>query len=629
MIGELSLHYEGYGFVVPLAPKEPDVFIPARLIGDALHGDVVEVKTRKGRKGLLEGEVVRVVTRGLKQLVGRLELAGKKWCVVSEDARVRHRLYLTAAPRIAHAGDYVVARIVGYPAGEKPMTGEVIEKLPERGTLPAEIEYVIAKHQWPKNFPAEVNEEAAVIGRRGLAGSSDSRHDLRSLPFVTIDGEDAKDFDDAVCAKNLPNGHIQLWVAIADVSHYVQPRSALDKEAYARSTSVYFPGRVLPMLPEILSNDLCSLRPNEDRLAMVAELELDKNGEVAKENFYSAIFQSHARLTYTFVKRLLVDQEPSLRDEARELLPMLETLSEAAHRLKAMRDRRGSLDFDLPEPEIILDLTGGIENIEKSSRHWAHQIIEELMIAANESVARFLTRKKIGCLYRVHDGPDPEKIQRFYKMVQVLGYKGKLSQPVTPKGLSNILKHFKNHPEERFINSVMLRSLAQAVYSPQNLGHFGLGSDCYCHFTSPIRRYPDLVVHRLLKGHSPGGGLQEMATQTSRQERKAMEAEREMVALHKSLFLQQKLGESYEGIISHVTRFGFFVELFDYFVEGLVTKESLPGDFYLFDEEKMALKGKKRGKVFKIGAKVRIIIDEVKLSERRAFFKLLDTPQKG
>ncbi len=463
---------------------------------------------------------------------------------------------------------------------------------------------------------------------------------MRHLPFVTIDGDDAKDFDDAVCAEKLPDGHIRVWVAIADVSHYVLPHSALDREAYERATSVYFPGRVLPMLPEILSNDLCSLKPNEDRLALVAEWELDKNGETLRENFYPAVFQSNARLTYTLVRKLLVDQEPPLRQAMQKLLPMLEIVSEAAERLKKLKTKRGSIDFDLPEPEIILDMTGGIEHIEKSERNWSHMIIEELMIAANEAVARFLTDKKVGCVYRAHDGPDPEKIRNFYKVAQRLGYKGHFRFPVSNQTLVDILRFFKDHPESRMINILLLRSMAQAVYSANNIGHFGLASDCYCHFTSPIRRYPDLIVHRLLKqalfsktsARAPErpSVLEEMASHCSKMERRAMEAEREMLALHAALFMQSKVGEVCEGIIAHVTKFGFFVELLDYFVEGLVPIQNLPGDYYVFDEEHLCLKGKKQKKVFKIGDKVKIEVSEVKLAERRTFFNFLtvSTAQK-
>lgn len=639
VIGELSLHFEGYGFVTQGKPGAPDIFVPARSIGDAMHGDTVEVSVRPSKRGLFEGEVLKVLERRLKQMVGRLELSGREWVVLSEDRRVHQSLRLLRPPKGAHPGDYVVARITQYPSGKRGLAGEMIEKLPTRGNLFSEVEYVIAKHQLPKVFPKGVEKEAETIqSRRDLGGEAEGRCDLREKKFVTIDGEDAKDFDDAVYAEKLSNANIRLWVAIADVSHYVRPGSQLDQEAYERGTSVYFPGRVLPMLPEPLSNDLCSLRPNEDRLAMVAELEINPERGIVSECFYSAIFQSQARLTYTLVKKILLDQEEEVRKEYHHFVPMLEILSETAKRLHQNREERGSLDFDLPEPEIVLDMTGGIEDIERASRHWGHQIIEELMIAANEAVARFLTRKRVGCLYRIHEGPNPEKMRHLYQILHRLGYRGRFHFPVSSKTLGKALNFFKGHSEERFVNSVLLRSLAQAVYSETNMGHFGLGSDCYCHFTSPIRRYPDLVVHRLLKralqqGQQGLGSapkiLKETGEYSSRQERRAMEAEREMIALHQALFLRQKLGENFEGIISHVTKFGFFVELIDYFVEGLVPKESLPGDQYHYDEEHLCLRGKNRQKMFKIGNPVRIQVEDVKLSERRAFFKLLDPKERA
>lgn len=642
LIGELSLHYEGYGFVVSPKPGQADVFVPARFLQDCLPGDTVEVEVRPGRRGLLEGKVVRIVKRGLSRIVGRLEQHGEKWVLLSEDQRVRHRMLLKTAPlHDCRSGDYVVAAITQYPHAEKPLQGEVVQKLPPRGGLRAEIEYVIAKHQLPQTFPPAVLHSAKQAeGRRETIKEEGAhRRDLRSLPFVTIDGEDAKDFDDAVCAQALGPERWKIWVAIADVSHYVAARSALDEEALARATSVYFPGRVLPMLPEALSNDLCSLKPNEDRLALVAEWELDTGGGIFKEQFYPAVFQSQARLTYQIVKKILEDRDPAERAQYAALVPMLETLSAAAGVLKAGRSRRGSLDFDLPEPEIVLDFTGGISDIEKAERFWSHQIIEELMIAANEAVARFLTERKTGCLYRVHEGPDPEKIRSFYKLVQRLGYKGHFPKGFSGKGLQHILAFFKGHSEERLVNTMLLRSMAQAVYSERNLGHFGLSSRCYCHFTSPIRRYPDLIVHRLLKsalredGSSKQGGekwkagLASIAEQSSLMERKAMAAEREMLSLHQTLFMQDKKGNIFEGVISHVTRFGFFVELLEYFVEGLVLKGDLPGST-TFDESHLTLRSSghkgSKGRSFKIGDRGRIQVQEIQVPERRVTFKWLD-----
>lgn len=625
LIGELSLHYEGYGFVVSSQPNTPDIFVPARAMGSALHGDIVEVKIRASKKGLYEGQITRVLGHGLKQIVGRLHRSGSNWFVLAEDQRVRHRMHIEPAPAGFQGGEYVVARITRYPEVSTPLTGEVVEKLPKRGTLVSEVEYVIAKHQWPKFFPQRILEESSALSTRYQVPST-KRNDLRSLPFVTIDGSDAKDFDDAVYVEPLEDGNLRLYAAIADVSHYVRPGSPLDEEAYARGTSVYFPGRVLPMLPEALSNDLCSLKPNEDRPVMVAQMEIDPNGHVRNETFYPAVFRSHARLTYSAVQKMLDAGEGSLLTEVGRL-------SEAARRLKSLRNERGSLDFDLPEPEIVLDFTGGIEDIEKAERFWAHQIIEELMIAANEATARFLTQKKVGCLYRVHEGPDPDKIREFLKLVQRLGYRGQFPAQITGKFLQKVLTFFKGHAEERLVNHRLLRSLSQAIYSEKNLGHFGLASRCYCHFTSPIRRYPDLVVHRLLKMglevREQGGsdGLAEMAGKSSFQERKALAAEREMLKLHQAIFLSQKVGKDFEGVISHVAKFGFFIELLEYFVEGLVLVEDLTDDHYVFDEGHLCFKGKRKKKVHKIGDRVVIQVARVDLPERRIYFKLLDRPK--
>lgn len=628
--GNLSLHFEGYGFVSPMELGLEDVFVSARNIGNALHGDFVEIEVWPSRRGLYEGKIIAIKDRGFKQLVGRLKMAGKGWEVVTEDARVRHRVRVEKPPHGIRSGDMVSVVITRYPEGDRGLEGTVSEKLPDRGSLHGELAFLIAEYGFHREFDTEVLKEAEAL--RGLAtdvsgAQGPVRKDLRHLPFVTIDGEDAKDFDDAVLAQSTEKG-FRLYVAIADVSYYVRTGTALDLEAYDRATSVYLPGRVLPMLPEVLSNDLCSLRPNEDRPVMVAELELDSSGAVQREQFYAATIHSHARLTYGQAQKMLDAKE---NDSAVE--KNVEILSNLATELKKRRRDRGSLDFDLPEPYIILDLTGGIENIEKAFRFWSHQIIEECMIAANEAVARFLTRTKKGCLYRIHDGPNEEKIANFIKTVSRLGFRGRLKRPYNVKQLGQVLSHFKGSEVERFVNTLMLRSMSQAIYHADNVGHYGLGSACYSHFTSPIRRYPDLILHRLLRnvlnqgsgsGEKKAAPLNEMAGHCSRRERRAMEAERTSIKLHSALFLQEHLGESYEGVISHVTKFGFFVELNEYFVEGLVPKESLPQDRYEFDEENLALVGKKTKKKYAIGEHVRIKVEEVKVLERRSFFKLLD-----
>lgn len=627
--GDLSLHFEGYGFVSSMEPGVEDVFIAARNIGNALHGDFVEAEVWPSRQGLFEGKIVAIRERGFKRLVGRLEVSGSQWQVVTEDARVKHRIRVGRPRPDFRAGDMVSVEITQYPEGKRGLEGKVLAKLPDRGSLPGEITFLIAEYGLEQGFDAAVEKESAALQGGASRNGEENRRDLRKLPFVTIDGEDAKDFDDAVLAEKTGSG-FKLFVAIADVSYFVRPSSALDREAYERATSVYLPGRVLPMLPEVLSNDLCSLRPEEDRQVMVSEIDFDGSGKVMKENFYSATIFSHARLTYRTAQKIVDNAGDGGGARGGAVEKNVQTLSELARLLKQQRRERGSLDFDLPEPYIVLDLTGGIENIEKAVRLWSHQIIEECMIAANEAVARFLTRSKKGCVYRIHDGPNQEKLADFIKTISRLGFRGRFKRPYDVKQLAQVVPHFKGSEVERFVNMLLLRSMSQAVYHTRNLGHYGLGSSCYCHFTSPIRRYPDLIVHRLLrqaigesKGKLPQAHLQEMATHCSRRERRSMEVERASIKLHGALFLREHLGAEYEGVISHVTKFGFFVELNDFFVEGLVPRESLPKDRYEFNEESLSLVGRKSGKRFSIGQHVRINVDEVKVSERRAFFKLL------
>ncbi|MDO8494536.1 MAG: ribonuclease R [Deltaproteobacteria bacterium] len=630
--GDLSLHYEGYGFVVPVGDQKggADVFVPARHIGDALHGDLVVATVRPSRKGLFDGEIVKILERRLKQVVGRLEKQKGKWILLSDDKRVRQQMVLPSGPGEAQEGSVVVATIQEYPKGDVPMVGKVLRVLPKRGTLRSEIEFVIAKHQLPIAFPKEVEEEAQKIHNNPpVSPESENRKDLRHLPFVTIDGSDAKDFDDAICAERIADNQIRVWVAIADVSHYVRPGSAIDDEAYARATSTYFPGRVLPMLPEVLSNDLCSLVPNQDRLVLCCEMDLNRAGDVTRSELYPAVFQSHARLTYKIVKEILEDRNQEVRDSYSSLLPRLELLAEAARWLQEKKRKRGSLDFDLPEPEIVLDFTGGIDNIEKAERYFSHQLIEELMILANETVATFLTAHKAGCLYRIHDKPNPDKISHFHQIISLLGLKEKQSNLFFSQYLQKVIQHFKGHPEERLVNTLLLRSMSQAVYSTENVGHFGLASKCYCHFTSPIRRYPDLVVHRLIKQvlqkreKTPQKILKESAQHSSRMERRSMLAEREALSLHTAIFMKEHVGKTFPGVIAHVTKFGFFVELTDYYVEGLVPLATLQADKLKFDEKHLKFVGPQ--KRFAIGDRITVKVEEVNLEERKIYFKYLDT----
>lgn len=644
LVGELKLHRDGYGFVIADKPGVEDVFVPARFMGDALHTDVVEVKIKPGRGDKLEGVITKIVERRVKKLVGRLENFGKGFRVVALDNRVRRQVkILPKDTQGASHGEEVVVIITDYPQGDKPMCGVVEKVLEGRGTISAEEEVIITHHQLPNHFPPSVEEEAKRVAAENSFNDTAGRKDLTHIPFITIDGESAQDFDDAVAAKHLKDGTIRLWVSIADVSHYVRPGTDIDREAYERSTSTYFPQKCIPMLPEVLSNDLCSLRPDVKRFTVTAEVDIDQYGKVVRRDFYRSVIKSHRRMTYKEIKQLLVEHDPVVCDVHKELVEPVNILEDCYKRLRAMRLERGSLDFDLPEPEIIMDLQGDIDTIVRAERHVGHMMIEEFMIAANEAVAEKLTAAGIGCIYRVHEHPSADKIREFAQFVHNMGINIRLDERVPPKKLAKVIEKVRGHPEERIVNHKLLRSMAQAVYSPENLGHYGLASACYCHFTSPIRRYPDLVVHRLLahvisrgtrgKGRGKRGvssivhrqsSLAGIAEHCSRRERRSMEAERQMAKLYAALFMRDHIGTKFDGIVSHIAKFGFFVELIDYFVEGVVPLESLDDDHYRFDEQAMRLVGKRSKRIIRIGDSVRINVENVSISDREIDFELVD-----
>ena len=645
--GELRMHRDGYGFVIADRLGDEDVFIPARYIGDALHADVVEVKVVPGRGGKLEGRIIEIVQRGVEKLLGRFESHGKAYRVVVDNLRVRHRVDIPAkATNGARHGDDVVVRIIDYPSGDNAMTGEVIEVLGLRGEVATEKAAIIIKHQLNRDFPQDVMSEADDVSSLLTDAEegdrlklNEDRRDLTDIPFVTIDGVTAKDFDDAVAVEELENGSIRLWVSIADVSFFVRPNGALDREAYNRGTSTYFPSDCIPMLPEALSNDICSLREGRSRYTMTAEMDISADGEVMNSCFYRSLIKSRARMTYKSIKEILVDKKNGTRNRYRELVPQFELMEECYGRLRAARLKRGTIDFDLPEPEIVIDMQGDVSDIVRAMRHVGHMMIEEFMIAANESVAEFLTERGGGCIYRVHEPPRAEKLTEFSLLIHNLGIKANVKPGAAPGKLADVLKKIKGRPEERMVNHALLRSLSQAVYSCENVGHYGLASKCYCHFTSPIRRYPDLIVHRLLahaitrsikkKGARAGyheavvsRDLQLSAEHCSRRERVSVGAERDMAKLYAALFMQSRIGEKFEGVISHIARIGFFVELIDYFVEGLVPMSTLDDDKYRFDEKEMKIRGKRGGKTFAIGDRVAIEVAEVDVSVGEINFEL-------
>ena len=631
VVGRLQCHPDGYGFVVVEDGGQPDVFIKARDLREAMHGDrvVVRVEDLRRRRGKArEGRIVRILERGTKRIVGRFIPGDGSGRVVPDDDRYLFEVTIPKKHTMKAREDHVVvAEIIQYPTIVKNPEGRIIHILGYRhdpGVIPR---IVIGEYDLPRGFPAPVLREAKAIPQRIRDEEITGRVDLRGKVTVTIDGENARDFDDAVSIEQRDGGYI-LWVSISDVGHYVKPGAHLDKEAYRRGTSVYFPDRVIPMFPPELSNGICCLHPHMDRLTLTAALRFDGEGNLANCDVFKSVIRSDARLTYTAVRRILVDRDREEMGKHEALLPSLEAMGRLCSLLAGKRRERGSLDFDLPEPEIILDLQGDTHDIIKAERNFAHQIIEEFMIAANEAIAVRLTQARFPLLYRVHEEPDVDKIHHFRRFVALLGYRLKMRRPHGPREFQGLLEEVRGKPEERLVNTVLLRSMKQAHYSDTNLSHYGLALDCYTHFTSPIRRYPDLAVHRQLRRvmegrhHSTGDFAQE-AQHLSQRERVAMEAEREIVQRYRVKFMEERVGEQFDGFISGVTHFGFFVELEELFVEGLVHIGSLPDDYFVYDEKGYRLIGKRSKKTFRIGDRVKIVVDRVSPERQQIDFRLI------
>ncbi len=635
--GRISIHRDGYGFVTPDGGGE-DIFIPSKFLMSALHGDHVEASSSPSRMGggKRDGRVVAVLERATSRIVGRFEETRRGAIVIPEDQRLNLVVSIPAKFRgSAQDGHQVVAELTSYPIGGRPAEGKIVEVLGWPDDPEVEVQSIVRRFDLPHVFGPDVLAEAAGTSDTVSSDDLKGRVDLRSMPTVTIDSETARDFDDAVSLRR-EGDHFRLWVSIADVSHYVPKDSPLDREAYLRGTSVYFPDRCIPMLPERLSNGICSLNPQVDRLTMTAEMLFDRSGTMLESSFYASVIKSAARLTYTIVKQIIVDDDRELADKYRPVSPMLREMKELALFLMEMRKKRGSIDFDLPEPEVVIGLNGLTEGIIRAERNLAHQLIEEFMLAANEAVARHISSRNIPLLYRVHENPDPTKLQTFQDFVHGFGYEFKLvEEKVKPFELQRLLAQAKDTPEERMINYSLLRCMKQARYAADNVGHFGLASDCYCHFTSPIRRYPDLVVHRILKATSNARQLAiatehlgEVAEHTSKRERVAMEAERDVVELKKLQYMQKHVGEQFDGFITGVTNFGFFVELEELFVEGLVHITTLADDLYNHAEKQHSLIGRHSGRVFRIGDGARVTVAAVSPATRRIEF-ILAAPAAG
>jgi len=637
VVGRVKAHPDGYGFVIPEKEGEEDIFISPRNLKEAMNGDRVVARIESIRKKGKEGSVIRILERKIRKVVGKF-MRGKNYSyIIPEDERILQEIFIPEGEtKRARPNQIVVAELTQYPTERARPVGRVTHILGYPDDPEIEPQIIIHKYDLPHRFTSAALKEAQNLPPEPSPDEYKDRMDLRGIPTFTIDGENARDFDDAVSVEREKDGGVKLYVSISDVSHYVREGTSLDEEAYLRGTSVYFPDRAIPMFPPELSNEICCLHPRVDRLTLTVEMRCDQKGERKSVQFYPSVIRSDERLTYTLVRRILVDGDLEVRKKFERLLPSLKLMADLCQELRRRRTEKGAIDFDLPEPEVILNLRGETEDIIRAERNLAHQIIEEFMIAANEAVARFMEEKGVPFIYRVHEPPKKEAIEEFRRLISHLGYRMRKDTDQSPKELQRVLFDVKGKPEERMVNQILLRSMKWARYSAKNLGHFGLASDAYTHFTSPIRRYPDLIVHRLLKRVLSKMEVQiaeevlvSKADHLSDRERVGMEAEREIVDRYRVRFMRDRIGEEFEGIISGVTAFGFFVELKDIFVEGLVRVTSLPDDYYQYHEKQYCLIGERTHKTFRIGDQVKVRVDRVDVERRHIDFGLIQKIDRG
>ena len=640
LTGRVHAHPDGYGFLILDDKNAEDLYLNRREMRRVMHGDRVMARVDRNARGGSDTHVVQVLERAQKRLVGTYNEIDRHGYVVPMDARIGPIRLQTVANKPAQ-GKVIAAEISRYATAMSAPEAQVVKVMGDPDDPEVQAQSLIFRYGLSTTFAAEVQRETAKIAYAIPGDEIAARTDLRFLPIVTIDGENARDFDDAVYVRRQGSG-FEIYVSIADVAHYVTPESALDQEAYARATSVYFPDRAIPMLPEALSNGICSLNPSEDRLTKTACIEFNAKGEVIRSRFFKSVIRSHERMTYTNVRRILVDHDSEVLERYKALVDQFKLMEDLALLIYEQRKARGNLDFDLPEAEIILDLQGAPESIVRAERNIAHRIIEEFMIAANEAVARQLTEKDLPFLYRVHEGPDPDALEALAPFLLSLGYRlPAKKEKMAPLEIQKLLDSARGKPEERILNRVLLRSMKQAVYQPENIGHFGLASTCYTHFTSPIRRYPDLIVHRTFDRALHGEKLkpneredlfrylEEAGKHTSERERHAMDAEREMVALKKAQFMMNKIGEEFTGFITSLANFGFFVELDAYFVEGLVKLSSLMDDDYDYYEKEYVIKGRRHGKKFRLGDELRVKVARINAFRSEIDFALVQGGDAG
>jgi ribonuclease R len=642
VVGRLTTNPAGFGFVVPelsaRAEHKRDIYIAASNLTEAMHGDRVVARVERQTDKGPEGRIIRVLERGQQTIVGRFDIdAAGLGYVVPFDRRVLADVQVPAGEwSSAEQGEMVLVEITRWPTATRAPLGRVVEVLGAIDEPGVDTRIIIRKFNIPDVHPDEAIEEARRLGGAVKERDTRGRTDFRRVTTVTIDGEHARDFDDAITLERLANGHYWLGVHIADVSHYVKEGSALDEEAYDRGTSVYFTERAVHMFPAELATGLCSLNPHVDRLVQSCVMEVDRRGAVVRYEMHDGVINSDARMTYTDVNAIVTDRDDAAMARYAELVPMFDMMRELFEILHQRRRRRGSIDFDLPEPEVILTSEGLIEDIIASERNVAHRIIEEFMLLANETVATHLVSTGTPALHRVHEPPDVKKVEEFETFIATLGYSlASTGHAVRPRHFQRLIERMRGTPEERPIAALMLRTMQKARYDAASLGHFGLAAEHYTHFTSPIRRYPDLVVHRMLResrrgtitgarGEELEEDLPETARHASEMERRADEAERELLQWKKVRFMTDKVGDEFDGYVTGVAPFGLFVELVDHFVEGLVHMSSMADDYYRFVEQKHVLRGENTKKIYRLGDRVRVQVVRVDMERRQIDLGLVE-----
>lgn len=637
-VGKFVSHRKGFGFVESDEEYTQDLFIPADNVNTAMHNDrvIAEIVTPATDDRRAEGKIIKVVKREVTEVVGLFQPSKNFGFVVPDNKKFNQDIYI---PKKFFSGakenDKVVVEITVWPAEDRKPEGKIIEVLGQKGERGVEIDSIVKAHGLPEEFPKKVLDEAEFVAVPIPEEEIQRRFDIRDLKTFTIDGEDAKDLDDAVSIEKLPNGNFKLGVHIADVTHYVREKSKLDKEALKRATSVYLVDKVIPMLPKTLSNGMCSLNPFEDKLTLSIFMEINDKGEVVKHDIHESVINSKARMTYTEVSDILEKDDPLLKKTFSHMVDEFKMSEELARILMKRRERRGSIDFDFPEAKIILNKDGEVVDIKHYERRISNRIIEEFMLISNETIAEHYFWLGLPFVYRVHETPSAEKMEQLSKFVATFGYtiKGDL-EDVHPKALQAIVENIKGKREEEAISTILLRSLKQARYEPTCLGHFGLAAKYYCHFTSPIRRYPDLQIHRIIKEQlnnkinqkrqdQLSNIVEYASTQSSERERAAELAERDVHDYYKACYMADKVGQEFEGTISSVTNFGMFVEL-ENTIEGLVRLANMADDYYIYDDMTYTIIGERTKKTFRIGDPVRIRVDRVNVDFREIDFELLE-----